>query len=67
MAISYNKLWYLLIERKMKKQELQDKAKISSATMAKLKKGDNVNTDVLLRICEALGCNISDIMEIEGL
>jgi DNA-binding Xre family transcriptional regulator len=65
MAICYNKLWKLLIDRKMKKQELRKATGISAATMAKLGKGENVNTEVLLRICEALKCELSDIMEIE--
>jgi len=65
MIISYNKLWKLLIDKKMNKQDLCRATKISAATMAKLGKGENVNTEVLVRICEALNCNIADIMEIE--
>jgi len=65
MIISYNKLWKLLIDKKMKKQDLCRATKISAATMAKLGKGENVNTEVLVRICEALNCDITDIMEIE--
>ena len=64
MALSYNKLWKLLIDRGMKKQDLQKAAGISGATMAKLAKGKNVNTQTLLDVCKALNCDISDIMEI---
>lgn len=65
MKISYNKLWKILIDRNMKKQDLCNLTKISAATMAKLGKGENVNTEILVRICKALNCNITDIMEIE--
>lgn len=65
MKISYNKLWKLLIDKNMTRQNLCDKTGISAATMAKLGKGKNVNTDVLLRICKVLECDITDIMEIE--
>lgn len=66
MKISYNKLWKLLIDKKLKKKDLCVLAKMSDATMAKLGKGGNVNTDILLRICIALNCDISDIMGIEN-
>lgn len=65
MKISYNKLWKLLIDKNMKRQDLCSVTKISAATMAKLGKGENVNTDVLVRICRALDCDITDIMEID--
>lgn len=65
MKISYNKLWKLLIDKELKKKDLCQMAKISEATMAKLGKGANVNTEILVRICKALSCDISDIMEIE--
>lgn len=65
MKLSYNKLWKMLIDKNMKRQDLRAITKISDATMAKLTKGLNVNTEVLVRICEALDCDISDIMEIE--
>ncbi len=65
MKISYNKLFKLLIDRNLKRKDLCGSAKISDATMAKLGKGANVNTDILVRICEALDCDICDIMEIE--
>jgi DNA-binding Xre family transcriptional regulator len=64
MALSYNKLWKLLIDKGMKKQDLQKAAGISGATMAKLAKGKNVNTQTLLDVCNALDCDIADIMEI---
>ena len=60
---SYNKLWKMLIDKNMKKSDLRDKAGISSASIAKLGKGDNITTDVLLRICEAMECHLDDIME----
>ena len=64
MNISYNKLWKLLIDKNMNKQALREASGISSASIAKLGKGDNITTEVLLRICEALDCDISDIMEV---
>lgn len=64
MAISYKKLWKILIDRDMKKKDLCEAAGISHASMAKLGKSENVTTDVLVKICVALGCDISDIMEI---
>lgn len=62
--ISYKKLWKLLIDRDLKKRDLQMMAGISSASIAKLGKGENVNTDILVKICNALNCDVSDIMEI---
>lgn len=64
MAVSYKKLWKLLIDHDMKKKDLCEKAKVSTFTIAKMTKGENVTTDVLVRICEALNCDVSDIMEI---
>lgn len=63
MRISYNKLWKMLIDKNMKKSDLRDKAGISSASIAKLGKGDNITTDVLIKICEAMDCHLDDIME----
>ena len=63
MRISYNKLWKMLIDKNMKKSDLKEKAGISSGSLAKLGKGDNITTDVLLRICEAMDCRIEDILE----
>ncbi len=64
MAVSYKKLWKILIDRDMKKKDLCIAAGISHASMAKLGKNENVTTDVLLKICIALQCDIGDIMEI---
>lgn len=63
MRISYNPLWKLLIDKGMNKKELRELSGISTASIAKLGKGENITTDVLLRICTALNCHISDIME----
>jgi len=63
MAISYNKLWKLLIDKKMNKQDLKKASGVSTASIAKLGKGENITTDVLIKICKALDCNITDIME----
>jgi len=63
MRISYNKLWKMLIDKNMNKTDLKDAAKISASSVAKLDRCDNVTTDVLLRICEALDCRIEDIIE----
>ncbi|MDD3946577.1 MAG: helix-turn-helix transcriptional regulator [Clostridia bacterium] len=62
--ISYKKLWKLLIDKDMKKQNLMASTGISTTTMTKLNKGRNVNTDVLVRICNVLKCDVSDIMQI---
>jgi len=64
MHISYDKLWKLLIDKKMNKQDLKKITGLSSATIAKLGKGGNVTTDVLIKICEALECGLEDIMEL---
>ena len=63
MRISYNKLWKLLIDKDMTKMELKDAAGISAASIARLGKGANITTDVLLKICETLHCHIEDILE----
>lgn len=60
---SYNPLWKLLIDRGLKKGELQERSEVSAASIAKLGRNENVTTEVLLRICEALDCEIQDIME----
>lgn len=65
MSVKYNKLWKLLIDKGFNKTELQHITNLSSATIAKLSKGETVTTDVLERICNALDCDIYDIMEIE--
>ena len=64
MSISYKKLWKLLIDRDMKKKDLREAAGISTASMAKLGKNENVNNEILVKVCNALNCDISDIMEI---
>ena len=64
VKVSYKKLWKLLIDKDMKKKDLCAAAGISHASVAKLKKNENVTTDVLVKICTALKCDISDIMEI---
>lgn len=63
MKMSYNKLWKLLIDKKMKKSDLRKNAKTSSSTLAKLTNDENVTTDVLVKICNELKCDVSDIME----
>lgn len=64
MKMSYNRLWKLLIDKGMKKSALRKEAGISSSSLAKLGKGENVTTDVILKICIALDCRVEDIMEI---
>lgn len=64
MKLSDKKLWVMLVERDMKKTEFAKKAKISSASLAKLGKGANITTNVLVSICETLKCDIGDICEI---
>ena len=64
MQISYKKLWKLLIDRDMMKKDLAERAGISPASIAKLGRNENVNTDILLKICTALECDVSDIMEV---
>lgn len=64
MTISYKKLWKLLIDRDLKKKDLQKMAGISSASITKLGKNENVNTEIIVKICIALNCDVSDIMEI---
>lgn len=63
MKMSYNRLWKLLIDKGMNKSDLRKAAGISSSSLAKLGKAENVTTDVLLRICEALECDLHDIVE----
>jgi len=63
MKMSYKKLWKLLIDKDMKKTDLRKLAGVSSSSLAKISKNENVTTDVLLRICEALECNLNDIAE----
>ena len=64
MNISYKKLWKLLIDKDMKKKDLEEKAGLSHYTINKLNRGENITTDVLAKICIALDCTVDDIMEI---
>ena len=64
MAVSYKKLWKLLIDRDMKKKDLLAAAGISQSSLSKMGRNENVNTDILVKICKALSCDIGDIMEI---
>lgn len=63
MAVSYKKLWKLLIDRNMKKKDLRTAANISTTTLARLGKDENVSTEILSKICTALNCDVGDIME----
>ncbi len=64
MAVSYDKLWKLLIDKKMTKTELRIEADMSSSTLAKMSKNETVSMDVMLRICKVLECEFDDIIEI---
>ena len=64
MAVSYNKLWKMLIDKGMSRTQMRLKAGISTKALAKLGKNESVNIDILIKICFALGCDITDIMEI---
>ena len=66
MAISYNGLWKLLIDKNMKKVDLQEKLGISSSTLAKMTRGECVSMQILTRICEDLGCDYGDIIHYVG-
>lgn len=66
MKISYRKLWHTLIDKDMTKTDLQKAARLSWGTISRMNRGENIGTDVLLRICEALKCDIVDIMEINS-
>ena len=63
MAVSYKKLWKLLIEKDMKKTDLRIKAGISTGALAKLGKNEKVNTEILAKICKVLECGVDDVME----
>ena len=63
MDVSYNKLFKLLIDKKMKKKDLQEAAGLSPASIAKLSKGQYVSMDVLVKICKALDCSINDLFD----
>ena len=64
MAVSYKKLWKLLIDKDMKKKELCAKAGISSSSLTKMGKNGHVTTEILAKICNALNCTMDDILEI---
>lgn len=64
MAMSYNKLWKLLIDKNMLKKDLKEQAGLSSNVIAKMGKGGDVSTEVLRKICIALDCDLDDIVEI---
>lgn len=64
MEVSYKKLWKLLIDKDMKKKDLQAQAGISWTSVTKLSKGENVSMEVLMKVCKALACNIGDIMDL---
>lgn len=61
--ITYKKLWKLLIDKEIKKTELSEMAGVSMTSIAKLGRNENVNTDILNKICKALNCDVTDIME----
>ena len=64
MRVSYNKLWKLLIDKRMSKSELRDAVNMSSNTLAKMGKEETVSMEVIMRICKELKCDIGDIIEI---
>ena len=63
MIVSYKKLWKMLIDRDLKKKDLEEMAGVSHYVINKMTHGDNVTTDVLCRVCKALNCTVDDIME----
>ncbi|MDD6251008.1 MAG: helix-turn-helix transcriptional regulator [Bacillales bacterium] len=65
MSFSFNKLWKLLIDNKLKKKDLAVKAKLSPSTLATMSKGGSVSLETLGRICKVLNCNIGDIVDVE--
>ena len=65
MSFSFNKLWKLLIDNKLKKKDLAVKAKLSPSTLATMSKGGSVSLETLGRICNVLNCNIGDIVDVE--
>ena len=64
MTVNYNKLWKKLIDLEMSRTQMRLKAGISTKQLAKLGKNENVNTEILVKICEALGCNVGEIMDV---
>lgn len=63
MVVSYKKLWKLLIDKDLMKKDLQSKAGVSWATITKMSKGEPVSTEVLMKICKYLQCDVGDVME----
>ena len=64
MGVSYKKLWKLLIDKDMKKKDLMATAQISAASISKMTRGKNIQTDIIVKVCNALQCDVADIMEI---
>ena len=64
MTVNYNKLWKKLIDLEMSRTQMRLKAGISTKQLAKLGKNENVNTEILVKICEALSCNVDEIMDV---
>ena len=64
MAVNYNKLWHILLDRGMMKKDLEKLAGVSHYTVTQLGKNNNVSTEALAKICTALECNLTDIMEL---
>ena len=64
MAVSYKKLWHLLIDRNMKKKDLQNVANLTSHAMRKLSRDEAITTDTLAKICRSLECTVDDIMDV---
>ena len=64
MTVSYNKLWKLLVDKKMSKADLRKTAEIAPNTLTKMRKDEPVSIDVLLRICDTLDCNIGEMMDV---
>ena len=63
MSVCYNKLWKLLIDKKMNKTDLRIAAGITTTALAKLGRNENVNTEILAKICKVLDCGVDDVME----
>lgn len=63
MAVNYNKLWKLLIDKGMTKTDLRLKTDMSTSTLAKMSKNEVVSMDIMLRICDVLECNVGDIID----
>ena len=64
MAVTYKKLWHILLDKDMKKKDLQEAAQLTSYAMNKLSRDEAVTTDVLAKVCRALQCTVDDIMEV---